>query len=385
MPTDTAPGHPSLVSVICRTIGRSELEQAVNSVAAQTYLPIELVVVDAANNGMDSVPGDPGQLSLKIVNTGNALPRADAANAGMEAASGDYFMFLDDDDWIAPEHIAGLMDALQSDTSARAAYSNTQRTDPDGSNPDYVFEQDYDPIMLLRDNYVPIHAMLFERSLFDEGCRFDNRFDIFEDWDFWIQVSQLTPFKHIHEVTAFYRGGGDSETSADDVNVRYDNDSVMGKARIKVFNKWLGKWTGEQVNSMLASLDQGSVVPGLHAQLQELDAKLKAEHDTNLGHQRQIQQQAEAQEKLQHEYNVAKGTVEDLQKKLTELELKLDNREGRIEVLEQHATNLERSNELLRQRLELLQNSLSWKITAPLRYLRRLFVNSDTKQGNSSE
>lgn len=378
MPTDTAPGQPSLVSVICRTIGRSELEQAVNSVAAQTYLPIELVVVDAANSGMDSVPGNSGQLSLKIVNTGNALPRADAANAGMEAASGDYFMFIDDDDWIAPKHIAGLMDALQSDTSVRAAYSNTQRTDPDGSNPDYVFEQDYDPIMLLRDNYVPIHAMLFERSLFDEGCRFDNRFDIFEDWDFWIQVSQLTPFKHIHEVTAFYRGGGDSETSADDVNVRYDNDSVMGKARIKVFNKWLGKWTGEQVNSMLASLDQGSVVPGLHAQLKELDARLNAEHDTNLRHQQQIQQQAKAQETLQHEYNVAKGTVEDLQIKLTD-------REGRIGELEQHAMNLERDKQLLQQHLEQLRNSFSWKITAPLRYLRRLLVNSDTKQSNSSE
>lgn len=378
MPTDTAPGNPSLVSVICRTIGRSELEQAVNSVAAQTYLPIELVVVDAANSGMDSVPGDTGQLSLKIVNTGTTLPRADAANAGMEAASGDYFMFLDDDDWIAPAHIAGLMDALQSDNSVRAAYSNTQRTDPDGSNPDYVFEQDYDPIMLLRDNYVPIHAMLFERSLFDEGCRFDNRFDIFEDWDFWIQVSQLTPFRHIHQLTAFYRGGGDSETSAEDVNVRYDNESVMGKARIKVFNKWLGKWTGEQVNSMLASLDEGSVVPALHAQLKELDARLKAEHDTNLGHQRQLQQQAQAQEELQHEYNVAKGTVEDLQIKLTD-------REGRIGDLEQHSTNLERDNELLRQQLQQLQNSFSWKITAPFRYLRRLLGNSGTKQGDSSE
>ena len=378
MPTDTAPGNPSLVSVICRTIGRSELEQAVNSVAAQSYLPIELVVVDAANSGMDAVPGETGQLSLKIVNTSTALPRADAANAGMEAASGNYFMFLDDDDWIAPDHIAGLMEALQSDHSVRAAYSNTQRTDPQGNNPDYIFEQDYDPIMLLRDNYVPIHAMLFERSLFDEGCRFDNRFDIFEDWDFWIQVSQLTPFKHISKVTAFYRDGGDSETGTDDVNERYDNESVMGKARIKVFNKWLGKWTGEQVNSMLASLDEGRVVPELHTQLKGLDARLKAEHDTNLGHQRQLQQQAEAQEKLLHEFNVMKGTVEDLQ-------IRLADRERRVGELEQHSANLERENRLLQQSLVQLQDSLSWKITAPFRSLRRLVSSTDTKQGNNSE
>ncbi len=342
-----------------------------DSVAAQTYQPIELVVVDAANSGMESVPGELGRTSLKIVNTGTALPRSEAANAGMEAASGDYFMFLDDDDWIAPDHIAGLMGALQSDAGIRAAYSNTQRTDPDGSNPDYIFEQDYDPIMLLRDNYVPIHAMLFERSLFDEGCRFDTTFDIFEDWDFWIQISQLTPFKHIHQLTAFYRGGGDSETSADDINIRYDNSSVMGKARIKVFNKWLGKWNGEQVNSMLGSLDAGSVVPRLHAEL-------KALHETDLQHQQQIKEQLLELENKQHALNVETGRTADLQ-------LKLEDRDKQIAGLQQHSTNLERDIRNLETHLGHIQNSLSWKITAPLRAFGRLFGGSKPTTQNSPD
>ena len=363
MPTDSSPGNPTLVSVICRTIGRSELEQAVNSVAAQTYQPVELVVVDAANKGMDSVPGNTDSLSLKIVNTGNPLPRSEAANAGMAAASGDYFMFLDDDDWMAPEHIATLLSALQDDSSARAAYSNVQRTDADGNNPDYVFDQGFDPSMLLRDNYVPIHAMLFERSLFDEGCRFDTSFDIFEDWDFWIQVSQLTPFKHIEQITAFYRGGGDSETYVDDTNQRYDNNSVIGKARIKVFNKWLGKWNGEQVNNMLASLDSSLVVPELHAQLKTLDATAKAEHATNLEHQAQIREQLRNIEQLQHELNVATATVKE--------------RDVQIENLEQEIQSL---HGILAQ----IRGSLSWKLTAPLRYLGRLFGSSNQSSDQDS-
>ncbi len=377
MPTDTVPGTSPLVSIICRTIGRSELEQAVNSVAAQIHKDIELVLVDAANSGLNTAPGNTDNLNVKIVNTGARLSRAAAGNAGLENASGSYLMFLDDDDWIAPEHVSGLLAALNSEPDVRAAYSNTQKTDANGENPGYIFEQDYDPIMLLRDNYVPIHAMLFERSLYEDGCRFDDRFEIFEDWDFWIQASQLTAFKHITAVTAFYREGGDSETSAENINIRYDNNSVMGKARIKVFNKWLEKWSGEQVNSMLASLDEGSIVPELHEQLKTLNDKLNAEHETNLKHQKQISQQLKDLEKVQHELNVESGKREDLANTLS-------HREKHIDGLEQQLSRLTEVSENQRIQLEQIFSSFSWKITTPLRAIRRLFSGSSRESNSDS-
>lgn len=371
MPTDTAPGTSPLVSIICRTIGRSELEQAVNSVAAQIHKNIELVLVDAANSGLNFAPGNAENLNVKIVNTGTRLSRAAAANAGLENSSGSYLMFLDDDDWIAPEHVSGLLAALKLEPDFRAAYSNTQKTDTNGENPGYVFEQDYDPIMLLRDNYVPIHAMLFERSLYEEGCRFDDRFDIFEDWDFWIQVSQLTAFKHITAVTAFYREGGDSETSAENINIRYDNDSEMGKARVKVFDKWREKWSGKQVNSMLASLDEGSIVPELHEQLKALDSKLNAEHETNLRHQEQISQQLKELEKVHHELNVESGKCKDLEEKV-----------AHTERLEEQIINLTKISENQKDQLNQIISSFSWKITKPLRAIKRMFAGS-SRESNS--
>lgn len=378
MPTDTASGASPLVSIICRTIGRSELEQAVSSVAAQTHENIELVLVDAGNAGLDSAPGDIGTLKVTIVNTGEQLSRAAAANAGLENSSGSYLMFLDDDDWIAPDHVSGLLAALNTEPEFRAAYSNTQKTDASGTNPGYIFEQDFDPAMLLRDNYVPIHAMLFERSLYEQGCRFDDHFDIFEDWDFWIQLSLLTPFKHITAVTAFYREGGDSETSAENINVRYDNDSVMGKARIKIFNKWLEKWSGEQVNSMLASLDEGSIVPGLHEQLKELNLKLNAEHETNLKHQEQISNQLKELEQVQHELNIESGKRNELEEKLAHSEEKAAQLGAHTKNLESQNTELERNLVKQQEMLQRIWNSTSWKITAPLRGIGRLF-NRSTK------
>ena len=48
MSTEKTAESSNLVSIICRTIGRDELAQALESVASQSYSPIETVVVNSA-------------------------------------------------------------------------------------------------------------------------------------------------------------------------------------------------------------------------------------------------------------------------------------------------------------------------------------------------
>ena len=101
-----------LVSVICRTIIRPELQQALQSVADQSYPDIELVLVDALGAGIPDYENlYPGE-NVKLVSLGKSLRRSRAANVGMTKATGDYLMFLDDDDWIDREHIANLVTLL---------------------------------------------------------------------------------------------------------------------------------------------------------------------------------------------------------------------------------------------------------------------------------
>ena len=42
----------------------------------------------------------------------------------------------------------------------------------------------------MRDNYIPIRRTL-RRSVLQQGCRFDPELEIYEDWDFWLQLTQL--------------------------------------------------------------------------------------------------------------------------------------------------------------------------------------------------
>lgn len=107
----------------CDTVTR-----AIDSVLAQTYSNIEVCLVD------DNVPGDEFSLQLKkalqkykgdsrvrYISQGKHINGAVARNVGIEAATGDYIGFLDDDDEWLPEKIERQMALLMSDLTLDAA------------------------------------------------------------------------------------------------------------------------------------------------------------------------------------------------------------------------------------------------------------------------
>ena len=249
-----------LVSVICRTIIRPELQQALQSVADQSYSNIELVLVDALGAGITDYENlCPGR-NVTLVSLGERLKRSRAANVGMAEASGDYLMFLDDDDWIDREHIANLVSLLDQQSEVRAAYSATLKVDSSGQPLDYVFDQEFSAAQLRRSNFIPIHSVLFAASLSHDGCEFDENLDIYEDWDFWLQVSQHSSFLHSDRVTAFYRAGGESETAVNIEQAQYTSGHPNALAREKVLAKWLPRWSAAEVNQKLVTMDQSGSI-----------------------------------------------------------------------------------------------------------------------------
>lgn len=352
MSTESPAENKTQVSVICRTLGRPELQQALRSIASQDYPSIEIVLVDATgDNSLDAAGA--GERHLELVTTGAPLSRSQAANAGLAAAHGKYIQFLDDDDWLDSNHVSQLVDALESSDKVAAAYSSTQKTNAKGESLNYVFSEDFDPILLMRDNYIPIHAILFDSALLEKGCRFDEAFDIYEDWDFWLQLSQHTDFQHIDSITAYYREGGDSDTAVEDVRLRYQADNILGKGRAAIFEKWLPKWTGEELNALIGQLDQSVL-------LCEQEARIHSELRKN------AELQHESQERADH---------------IQELKLHLQNTMSQLEQLqtrsEQHIEELEKS-------LNTIYKSTSWKFMGPVRRIGRMFSRDRNSSGNDS-
>ena len=69
---------PGLVTILTRTLGRPCLPDAAASVAAQTWRPIEWLVVDAAGTGLDAPAA--GDVDVRVVGSGEPMLRARAAN-----------------------------------------------------------------------------------------------------------------------------------------------------------------------------------------------------------------------------------------------------------------------------------------------------------------
>ena len=163
-----------------------------DSISAQSYKPIEVILVNSSEKRLENIL--PLDIQVTVLDQATPLSRAEAANAGIDAANGNLLLFLDDDDYISNDHITNLASKMYSDSSVRAVYSGTQKVTNDGKLLEQVYSTEFDPILLMRDNYIPIHSMLFEKSLVDEGCRFDPQFNIYEDWDFWLQLAQKQIF-----------------------------------------------------------------------------------------------------------------------------------------------------------------------------------------------
>ena len=205
-----------LVSVVVRTCERPALlAEALASLAASTYRRVELVLV---NDGGGAAPVPDGfPFPVRRADLTPRRGRAGAANAGVEAATGDLVGFLDDDDLLEPEHLATLVGLLGA-AGVRAAYTDAAvgvyELDEQGWRQverRLPYSRDFDPDLLLLDNYIPLHTLLVERELLRRAGPFDPDLPFFEDWDLLIRLAALAPFHHLAAVTCEYRhfrGGG---------------------------------------------------------------------------------------------------------------------------------------------------------------------------------
>lgn len=218
------------MSVIVRTVGRPSFQRALDCVATQTYRPLEIVLVDSHLTLPPTV--EFRDVPVNHVRRGK-LERVEAANAGLDAARGQALLFLDDDDEIEPTHVADLAGAL-SRGRERAAFSQTRLVDA-GGRTERIFGGRFDRMALFRSNYLAIHAVLFERSLLAEGCRFDETLALLEDWDFWLQVSMRTAFAFTGKPTAIYHAARGQSGAGAAGNL--DREALLAQ-REHLMHKW---------------------------------------------------------------------------------------------------------------------------------------------------
>ena len=198
--------HHPLVSVIVRSMDRPQLVDALASLARQTYEALEILVVDATGGRHRPLPALPLREghTIRLVHSHRPLARPQAANAGIDAARGEFLSFLDDDDICAPEHLQTLVDAAQARPECLVVYGRTRVLAADGS----VVRTIGGPFNRALLHCGPLffwQAALIRMRVRDLGCRVDEALEICDDRDFLAQIARHSDFAFIAADTFGYR------------------------------------------------------------------------------------------------------------------------------------------------------------------------------------
>ncbi|HPR65320.1 MAG TPA: PIG-L family deacetylase [Thermoanaerobaculia bacterium] len=234
-----APASPTIsISLIIRTRNRlSLLEEALRSVSEAEAPPEQVIVVNDGGEDPGPVVSRFSTLPVEVISFPACRGRGVAANEGLRRSSQDAVAFLDDDDIVYPEHFQTLRRAM-GHANVGVVYSDAVSTihgwDDNGTplppERHLSYGRDFDPDLLLYDNYIPFHTLLIRRSLIDQSGLLREDLDLFEDWEFLIRLSSLTPFHHVRRVTCAYRHFRQGATLGVDPTSRQD----FSRARCRV-------------------------------------------------------------------------------------------------------------------------------------------------------
>ncbi|MGZ4968314.1 MAG: glycosyltransferase family 2 protein [Methylobacter sp.] len=235
-----------LVSLIVRALNRPRfLQEALQSICTQSYPNIEIVVINDGGEDVSAVVNDFANRvsALQLIQLPQNIGRSGAANQGLSVAKGEFIGFLDDDT-LDPDHIADLIQAIHQHPQIKAVYAGVRLKDETGQVKGN-FNLPFDQKRLFASNFIPIHALLFSRSLIEEGrAQFDENMDVYEDWDFWLQLSFQTSFLHVNKISATYRVRGNSSVGL------IASEDMQRQGREQLFDKWRLIWNSREINQL---------------------------------------------------------------------------------------------------------------------------------------
>ena len=193
------------VSVVVRSMARATLRRTLASIAAQRDVALEVIVVGASGAAHPPLPAAAGAHPLRFVASASPLARPAAANAGLDAARGDWIILLDDDDEWRDGHLRGLLDGASARPQAGVVHSLAEvHVDGEPARP---FGQPMALSELYRRNCICFGAALIARALVQAGVRCDESLAIHEDWDLFLQCAQRAPFRFVRQRTFVWNAG----------------------------------------------------------------------------------------------------------------------------------------------------------------------------------
>lgn len=217
----------ALVSVVIPAYNaRAYVMEAINSVRAQDYAPLEILLIDDGSKDDTVELVRTSAPEVRIIQQANAGVAA-ARNRGLHEARGDYICLLDADDGWFPGKLKAQIDYLQTHPEVGLVYHRwlVWKPDRDGvyhllARPDQPSDGEIDPQcsgwiypQLLLDCVVHTSTVMMRREIVAQVGDFDTSLINGEDYNYWLRVSRLCEIHKLTGIYSYYRASSNSLTS----------------------------------------------------------------------------------------------------------------------------------------------------------------------------
>lgn len=202
------PASEGLISVIIPCYNQAHyLGEAIESVLAQSYPYIEILVID------DGSPDNTAEIATKypqvryIRQENQGL--SGARNTGIKESTGKYLVFLDADDRLIPDGLQVGINCFLVHPECAFVSGHHRYIKGDGSLlNEYPQEPiDDDPYLaLLKDNYIGMCAtVMYQRQVFETVGNFKTTLKSCEDYDLYLRIARQFPVARHSQMVAEYR------------------------------------------------------------------------------------------------------------------------------------------------------------------------------------
>jgi glycosyltransferase involved in cell wall biosynthesis len=196
-------------SIIIPTVGRVSLNQAVESVLAQSTSAgaYEIIVVNDSGQPLFDAAWQQAPC-VRIIAT-NRRERCFARNIGAAMARGRYFCFLDDDDWLLPDALENFGHLASRHPTAVWLYGGVEFVDGKGQKLGYLNmgKSGNCFVEAAAETWIPIQASLIQADAFFAVGGFDPQFPVTQDLHLLRCIALRNDWVHMPVCVACIRRG----------------------------------------------------------------------------------------------------------------------------------------------------------------------------------
>ena len=205
--------YKPLISICTPTYNRAHfLKESINSAISQNYKNIEIVIVDdgSTDNTEEVVKEimNKSQIPIKYHKNPENKGRPYSRNMCIKLTSGEYILWLDDDDLLKPDAVSSYVQVLNQFDDLDVLYSNLETFGSENFLYNYNDFYKANRFLLrtqIENNSIPNPGTMVRKEIYNQYGFFNEEFIRAQDYEFWVRIAKYAKFKHTNKALVKYR------------------------------------------------------------------------------------------------------------------------------------------------------------------------------------